>query len=371
MKKKNLIIYYPSFERGGVEENLKNLINTFSPNIHIHLISSISKKKSNYILNKNCKIYSVKKTPILNILPSRINSALSSMLVLFSLIKKLKKKNLIVHSMQSNIAAIIVCLIANVKIVIRNSEDPIYSTIYAENKLVSFFIFFLKIIFYNFCDCIITNSHGSCKSLKKIVINRNKIIPIYNPYLKKIKKKKFIKKKVIINIGRFRKQKNQILLIRAFYDFSKTYEDYKLVLVGDGILKSKLINEISHLKLDKKILIKGWTNKTDKYLQNSKLFILSSLYEGLGNVLLDAINYGVPCISTDCESGPREILLNGKGGTLSKNNDADDLCKKMIYCIKNYNLAIKKNNISKKYLNRFLMSDRSKDYEKLLTKFEN
>ena len=92
MKKKNLIIYYPSFERGGVEENLKNLINTFSPNIHIHLISSISKKKSNYILNKNCKIYSVKKTPILNILPSRINSALSSMLVLFSLIKKLKKK---------------------------------------------------------------------------------------------------------------------------------------------------------------------------------------------------------------------------------------------------------------------------------------
>ena len=142
-------------------------------------------------------------------------------------------------------------------------------------------------------------------------------------------------------------------------------------MVGDGILKSKLINEISHLKLDKKILIKGWTNKTDKYLQNSKLFILSSLYEGLGNVLLDAINYGVPCISTDCESGPREILLNGKGGTLSKNNDADDLCKKMIYCIKNYNLDIKKNNISKKYLNRFLMSDRSKDYEKLLTKFEN
>ena len=63
-------------------------------------------------------------------------------------------------------------------------------------------------------------------------------------------------------------------------------------------------------------------------------------------------------------------IIKWKRGTLSKNNDADDLCKKMIYCIKNYNLAIK-NNISKKYLNRFLMSDRSKDYEKLLTKFEN
>ncbi len=371
MTKKKLLIYYPSFERGGVEENLKNLINTFSSKVDLHLISSISQKDTRGISNKNCKFYNVKKSQILNFLPSRINSALSSMFLLFKLIKRLKKKNLVVHSMQSNIAAIIVCFIANVKIVIRNSEDPIYSTIYSENKIFSFFIFFLKIVFYNLCDCIVTNSYGSKKSLTKIVLNKNKIVTIYNPYLKKINRKKFKKKNIIINIGRFRKQKNQILLIKAFYEFSKIHKQYKLLLIGDGILKNRLLSEISNLDLNNKVFLCGWTNNTLKYVKNAKLFVFTSLYEGLGNVLIDAINYDVPCISTNCKSGPKEILLNGKGGTLSKNNDVYDLSQKMIYCIKNYSLVKKKNNISKKHLKRFLMNDRSKDYQKLLIKYIN
>ena len=61
---------------------------------------------------------------------------------------------------------------------------------------------------------------------------------------------------------------------------------------------------------------KGWVKNTTPYLKKSKIFVLSSSYEGLGNVLIDAINYNVPCVSTNCPSGPSEILLNGKGGFL-------------------------------------------------------
>tara|TARA_B100001175_G_scaffold296818_1_gene286047 strand:- start:7 stop:1125 length:1119 start_codon:yes stop_codon:yes gene_type:complete len=369
--KKNLVIYYPSFERGGVEENIKNLINNFTNKINVHLVSSISNKDAKIIFKKKVKVYEIKKNKYLNFLPARINSAISSISTFSKLISKLKKNNLIVHSMQSNIAAILVCLFKNTKIVIRNSEDPIYSTYYSENFISSYIIFFLKIIFYNLCSCIITNSVGSKNSLKKIVFNKQKINTIYNPYLKKINHINYKKENIIINVGRFRKQKNQILLIRAFYKFSQNYKNYKLFLVGDGFLKQKLKKEINTLKLNKKVFIIGWSLNTINYIRKSKIFVLPSLYEGLGNVLIDAVNYNVPCISTNCKSGPNEILLNGKGGFLVKNNNAFELYKKMVFCIKNYNLSLKKNKISKKFLGRFLMSKQVQKYENLLIKFEN
>ena len=372
MKEKNIIIFYPSFERGGVEQNLINLINNFDKSFNIYLISSIDSNYSKKIFkNKNLKILKIPVTKIYNLLPDRFNTAISAIKILNDLITKLKKKRLIIHSMQSNIAAILVCLIRNVKIVIRNSEDPIYSTVHAENRLVSLLVFFLKLIFYNLCSGIITNSNGSKNSLSKFVVNNKKIKAIYNPYLKKLNTTKYKKKNFIINIGRFRKQKNQIILLKAFYNFQKKFKKFKLILVGDGILKNKLKEEVLRLKLDKKVVFTGWTENSKKYLKKSKIFVLSSLYEGLGNVLIDSINYDVPCISTDCQSGPREILLNGKGGFLVKNNNIEELSNKMIYCQKNYKLALKKTKISKQSLKRFLMTKRVKEYEKYLLNFEN
>ena len=366
MIKKNLVIYYPSFERGGVEENIKNLINNFSKKINIHLVSSLSKSDAKKFFKKKLKIYEVKKSKLLSFLPSRINSALSSMFILFSLTSKLNKKNLIVHSMQSNIAAIFICLINNIKIVIRNSEDPIYSTYYSENYISSYIIFFLKIVFYNLCSCIVTNSIGSKNSLKKFVFNKEKIKTIYNPYLKKINYKKYKKENIIINVGRFRKQKNQMLLIKAFYKFSQEYKNYKLLLVGDGVLKQKLKNEINSLKLNKKVLITGWTFKTTNYIRKSKLFVLSSLYEGLGNVLIDAINYNVPCISTNCKSGPNEILLNGKGGVVLKDNTAKNIADNIIFHMKNKKMIKQKMLFAKKNLKNFNFENGKNKFKKLI-----
>ena len=371
MIKKNLILYYPSFERGGVEENLKNLINNFSNELNLHLISSLESSKSRKIFKKRCHIHNTKKISLLKFLPKRINLAISSMAILFKLIKKNKKKNLIIHSMQSNVAAIIICLILRVKIVIRNSEDPIYSTIYSENKVFSYLFFLSKIVFYNLCDGIITNSIGSGRSLKLFLLNKTKVQAIYNPYLRKKNNKKFKKERIIINIGRFRKQKNQLLLIRAFSKFNYKIKGYKLYLIGDGILKNRLIEEAEKLGIKEKVYFIGWVKNTSKYIKKAKLFVLPSLYEGLGNVLIDAINFNVPCISTNCKSGPNEILMNNKGGFIIRNKDETDLYKKMLYCIKNYDVSLKKNNYAKKYLSRFLTIKQVKKYEEYLMKFCN
>ena len=130
-------------------------------------------------------------------------------------------------------------------------------------------------------------------------------------------------------------------------------EDYKLCIVGDGYNRTKLKRLITSKKLNKKIQLKGYLNNINQQYRKAKLFVMPSLYEGLGNVLIDAINFSVPCIVTNCKSGPSEIVCRGKGGTIVPINDIDALSKAMNDDIKNYNGAIKKLNFAKKKLIRF------------------
>jgi len=366
--RKNLILFYPSFEKGGVTKILINLLkskNNKKYNFHIISTECPLKKKE---MKKNFFFYKIPKYDNLLIIPQRFVTAFSAMIKLIYLLNKLHKRT-IVHSMQSNIAAIIVCFFKNTKVVIRNSENPIYSTLYTENKFFGFIIFFMKLFFYNFADAIITNSKGSAKSLKYFVFNRKKIKQIYNPYLKKINFNKYKKEKIILNIARLRKQKDHETLIKAFEIFSRTNKSYKLLILGHGNLKEKLILLSSNLNIRKKVIFKGWVKNTSLYLKKSKIFVLSSVYEGLGNVLIDAINFNLPCISTKCPSGPSEILLNGRGGYLVKPKSPKLLAEKMNYCINNYKESLIKNKFAKNKLNRFLIEKNINKYFQYLNTF--
>ena len=366
--KKNLIIFYPSFEYGGVTNVLKNLIKIKNKEqFKIHIISSDELLK-NIRSSKKFIFYSVKKNITIPFFPDRYNTALNGMFLLFSLIIKLKT-NIVIHSMQSNVAAIIISILKRKKIIIRNSENPIHSTLNSENYFFGIFTFFLKFLFYNFADGIISNSKGSAQSLKYFVFNKKKIKHIYNPYLNKINKKKFKKINYIINIARLTKQKDHKTLLEAFHIFSRQNKKYKLLILGHGNLEYKLKHQCKKLGILDKVIFKGWVKNTDTYLKKSKIFVLSSVYEGLGNVLIDAINFNTPCISTNCPSGPGEILLNGKGGYLTLVKSPLQLADKMTYSIKNYSESLKKNSFAKKSLDRFLISNQSKKYFDYLYKF--
>ena len=365
--KKNLILFYPSFERGGVEKILENLIKK-NNKFNITLISSknakkvISPKKINFI-----EIITKIKIPFIHV---RYISALNAMLTLMEYLND-KDKSYTIHSMQSNVAAIIACIFRGNKVIIRNSENPVYSFLYSEGKLFSFISLILKYFFYNFADGIITNSKGSKKSLESFIFNKKKIVSIYNPYLDKLNKKNKINKnsKILISIGRLQKQKDHETLIRAFSIIHKKYSDFKLLILGHGKLEIKLKDLAKNLKIYDKIIFKGWVKNTLPYIKRSKIFVLSSVYEGLGNVLIDAINQNIPCVSTNCHSGPSEILLNGKGGYLVKIKSPKLLAKKISYCIDNYQVAIKKNQIARKNLSRFLIDNQSKKYFDYLSKY--
>ena len=202
---------------------------------------------------------------------------------------------------------------------------------------------------YSLADRIIVNSMDFKNELKnKFGIDS---ISIYNPLnkteiLKLSKKKiiiKFFKKKSlnIISVARFAEQKDHECLIKSI-NIVKNYFDVKLLLLGSGPNKNKVNNLIKKLKLNQNIKIFEFKKNPYPYIKKSDLFILSSKYEGLPNVLLEAISLKKFVISSDCPTGPREILDNGKGGMLFKVSNYKMLANKIIFYNKNKKLLNKK-----------------------------
>ena len=363
---KKILIFYPSFERGGATQNLIKIVNYLIKNkIKIILFSHrVDKKYFNN--NKYFKIIKTDPIKVLNFLPIRWNITISAMLKL-NLFLKFSQKESIVFSMQNHIAAIVIAKLKKYKIIIRNSEEPLGATYYADNKFFAFIVLFLKVIFYNFCDKIIAVSNMSKQSLEKLIFLKKKIILIYNPYLNQIFKNNN-KKKIniyfrILAVGRLTKQKNFELLINSVKNLSIKYKNIKLLIIGDGSSKQQLLKVISEMK---NIKIIKWQNDLKSYYLNADLFVLSSYYEGLPNVLIDSVNYEIPSISTDC-SGARDILVNGKGGYIIPINDQSNLENKIEFIINNRTKALKKTIYAKNNIQKFS----SKNLKKFKDLFNN
>lgn len=132
--------------------------------------------------------------------------------------------------------------------------------------------------------------------------------------------------KVIVACGRFVKQKGFNVLIEAM---SKLGSDIRLILVGDGEERKSLTTQIEHLNLQERISLVGYDRNPFRYIAKADAFVMPSLWEGLPIVLLEALSLGVPIIASDCPTGPREILNDGKCGVLVEPNNPDLLAEKI------------------------------------------
>ena len=112
----------------------------------------------------------------------------------------------------------------------------------------------------------------------------------------------------IVTMGRLTYQKGQWNLIYAIKDIVVQYPKVRLYILGDGELKNELEELVKKLELEEHVFFLGFISNAHKFLRQCDLFVLTSLFEGLGNVLLEAMALGLPVISTDCKSGPREII---------------------------------------------------------------
>ena len=165
---------------------------------------------------------------------------------------------------------------------------------------------------------------------KKIFLLRDPIINIQK--IEKLKKQKidpfFEKNQFIVAIGRLTKQKNFKFLINCFQKLTNSQPNLKLVILGDGEEMQNLKRLINTKNLENNIFLLGHLQNVFNYLSRAKLFILSSLWEDPGWVLLEAAASNTLILSSDCKNGPSEIIDNNNAGQLYKVDNEQDFINK-------------------------------------------
>lgn len=132
----------------------------------------------------------------------------------------------------------------------------------------------------------------------------------------------------VLSVGSLKRQKNHTLLMRAFAGMSELPQSHLLIL-GEGPLRVELEQLSLQLGVASRVIFAGFHSDPTPFYQTADLFVLSSDYEGFGNVIVEAMACGLPVLCTDCPSGPAEILDNGKFGRLVPVNNVDALATAM------------------------------------------
>ena len=246
-----------------------------------------------------------------------------------NLINTKQPEFLIIHLMTSLPIFLTLFFRSNTKIILRLSGLPKLNIL-----RYLFWRFFSSKIYKVTCPTIDTYND----LIKKGIFDKEKLCILRDPVLKlkdfASKKFKVIQKTKInhttymMGIGRLTKQKNFNLLINGFNQIQKQFKEYELVIIGEGEEKKELLKLIKSLELEEKIHLLGFTNNVYKYLRKADCFILSSLWEDPGFVLIEAGLSNTTVISSDCNNGPKEILQGGKNGYLFKNNSLNNFVEK-------------------------------------------
>jgi glycosyltransferase involved in cell wall biosynthesis len=191
--------------------------------------------------------------------------------------------------------------------------------------------------FYPRADIRIAVSKGVADDLAQVgKLNRSSFSVIYNPtaesqsLLQNINADPWSKfsGKRIISVGSFKPQKDHATLIRSF-SLLVTHQSATLVILGEGKLRPDLERLINELGLSDHVVLPGFMNDPYPWYLGADLFVLSSRWEGFGNVVVEALQCGIPVVSTDCPSGPNEILEDGRYGRLVPVGDKIALAKAM------------------------------------------
>jgi len=320
-----------------------------------HSLKKFSRNKTPYIIdvfgewlpyyqeinNKKINIIKLYKYNLKRFLPKGgfVKSRVSFILIFFfnfysllSLIRKEKPQILIAHLITS--LPIILTSIINpeTKIILRISGYP---------KLNIVRKFFWKTFSKKIYKITTPTKETYDLLINSKIFDINKISilkdPIIDINLIKNKKKlplpniNILKEKYILSIGRMTKQKNHELLINFFYEISKLYDDIFLLIIGSkGECYKKIEKRISNLELNNKITIINYQNNIFNFIKNANCLISTSLWEDPGFVIIESAACNTVIISSDCPSGPKEFLNNGKNGYLFKSNDINDLLNKYL-----------------------------------------
>lgn len=312
----------------GIEENCYFLINSLygggAERVAVNLLKVLPVKKV-YLLERDIKYETDKPLEILTNHTIRTNPIFKTLYIpiyALKLSKRIKRGDKVVSFLErANFVNVVSKFFKPHKAIISERTNPDIGFT-GSKKFVKLLIKLL----YPSADLIIAVSKDVAYSLQRLGIHKDKIKVIYNPI--EIDKIEALSKEpiedffsdFIITVGRLDKPKGQWYLLRIFKELKKNFTFLKLLILGEGELKEYLVSLSEELGLktyvwdrdDLKdgydVYFMGFQANPFKYLSKAKIFVFPSLWEGLPNILIEAMACGVTVVSADCRSGPREIL---------------------------------------------------------------
>lgn len=305
MEKKKInkvILFIPSLSGGGAEKIVSELSLNFPKNIEVIIVLFWNKISYFY----NGKLISMNSLPSKNIFIRLFHFC--NRVYKFKKILNIEKPNIVISFLNG----------PNFVNIVTANQSIINVVSFQSRASFTFSVNFLIKLLYNRAGKIIACSEGVKNDLiENFCIKKNKIKVIYPPInVEKIQqlankqvKHPWFKEDIpiIITFGRLTKTKGHYHLIKAFSEVRKHFP-CRMVILSEGKLRKSLEKFGKTLLLDEDILFLGWQENPFKFIAKSTIFIYASLLEGLPMVLLEAMACGLPVISTDCLSGPREIL---------------------------------------------------------------
>ena len=311
---KNILLIIHKLSNGGAERAITNLANVLKDDYNVTMVVFDNSKKE-YI--PNVKIIDLG-TPA----NSKANRKISVFFNRLKRVKKIKKE----YNIDCSISFLTGPNLINC--LSKKNDKVIISIRNLQSKLnLNFFMKLANQISINKSDKVVTVSKMVEKDIRENYKNvDNKIITIYNmidnklisnlsqdiEIEKELLKDSFMddstKSFNIITIGRLILQKGQWHLIKAFKVVVEKYENAKLIILGRGELKGDFKKLIKELNIENNVFLLDYRINPYKYLMNSDVFVLTSFYEGMPNVVLEAMACGLPIIATDIIGGTKEIL---------------------------------------------------------------
>lgn len=297
--KKSILVFISQLCNGGAERVAANLCDELSKKYKVILVTYTSPTENDY----SCRVE--------RIVIDEKKVRLFKYHYVVRKLKRIKKKYHITHSISF-------CSKANYLNVMSKINDKTIISIrsYLKYSEVDQQYYRLNKVVGKYCDKeVVVSQQLIDEQILEYKASEDKIKVIHN-FIDKEKINKFLKEKndislsknTIINVGRLSNQKGQKYLIEAFSKVVRKVSDVELIILGKGELEKELTEEIKKFHLEKNVILLGYKSNSYIYMKKASCFVLSSFFEGMPNVVLEAMYLGLPVIATDCISGVREIL---------------------------------------------------------------
>lgn len=316
-----LVMVISSLRAGGAERQFSNMANYWAEkDWHITLVTIENEVNDFYKLKAGVRRLSLD-------LPLSANGAFGTivlnikrLLTLRKLVKNIQPDCVLSFMDITNVMTILASQGLSMHTVVCERTDP------SSNNLIKKLWRVGRFVSYRYADVVVAQTqHASawlikhCKANTRVIPNQLQKQPLINAE----------REPIIVAVGRLSKEKGFDLLLRAFARVYDQYLEWRLVILGEGSERNRLTELCKSLELCGKVELPGLVSNIDAWFARAGMVVQPSRFEGFPNVLLEAMGMGAAVISSDCRSGPSEIIQDGINGRLVPVNNVDDLAQVM------------------------------------------